>query len=126
MLFDGGFTFANFIVDVFAVFLFFIWLWLLITVFSDLFHRDDVSGLSKVLWVILLIALPYLGIFIYLLTQGSGMTHRDRAFVAQARANFQKAAGFSVADEIEKLGRLKNAGTISDQEYAQLKARIVH
>ena len=53
---DGGFTFTNFLVDVFAVFMFFVWLWLLVTVFGDLFRRHDVSGLGKVLWVVLLVA----------------------------------------------------------------------
>jgi hypothetical protein len=125
MLFDEGFTFRNFLVDVFAVFMFFVWLWLLIRVFSDLFRRHDVSGWGKVLWVVLLIALPYIGIFAYILTQGQGMAERDEALVEQARANLRNAVGFSAADEIEKLGRLKTAGTISEQEYARLRARIV-
>ena len=125
MLFDEGFTFRNFLVDVFAVFMFFVWLWLLIRVFSDLFRRHDVSGWGKVLWVVLLIALPYIGIFAYILTQGQGMAERDEALVEQARANLRNDVGFSAADEIEKLGRLKTAGTISEQEYARLRARIV-
>ena len=125
MLFDGGFTFTNFLVDAFAVFMFFVWFWLLIRVFSDLFRRHDVSGWGKVLWVVLLIALPYIGIFAYILTQSHGMAERDEALVEQARVNLRKAAGFSAADELEKLGRLKTAGTISEQEYASLKARVV-
>ena len=59
--------------DVFAVFIFVLWFWLLITVASDLFRRHDVSGLGKTLWVILLIVLPYIGVFAYLLTQGRSM-----------------------------------------------------
>jgi hypothetical protein len=125
MLFDEGFTFRNFLVDAFAVFMFFVWLWLLIRVFSDLFRRHDVSGWGKVLWVVLLIALPYIGIFAYILTQGQGMAERDEALVEQARANLRNAVGFSAADEIEKLGRLKTAGTISEQEFKRLRARIV-
>ena len=70
MLFDGGFTFANFVANLFSIFLFVLWLWLLMTVFGDLFRRHDVSGMGKVAWVILLIVLPYIGIFAYLLTQG--------------------------------------------------------
>jgi hypothetical protein len=125
MLYEGGFTFTNFLVDVFAVFMFFVWFWLLIRVFSDLFRRSDVSAWAKVLWVILLIVLPYLGIFAYILTQGEGMSERDEARVEHARANLRKAAGFSVADEIEKLGRLKAEGAISEQEYGRLRARLV-
>lgn len=97
--------------------MFFIWLWLLFRVFSDLFSRHDVSGLGKVLWVICLIALPYIGIFAYILTQGRGMAQRDEAHIEQARANLRKAIGFSVADELEKLGRLKAQGE-------NLRARI--
>ena len=63
MLFGGGFTFTNFLADVFAIFIFILWFWLLITITGDLFRRHDVSGLAKVLWVILLIVLPYIGIF---------------------------------------------------------------
>jgi hypothetical protein len=125
VLFDGGFTFPNFLTDVFALFIFVLWFWLLVTVASDLFRRDDVSGLAKVLWVILLIVLPYVGIFAYMLTQGRGMTARHDQRAKQSREALQHAMGLSVADEIEKLGRLKASGTISDAEYARLKARLV-
>lgn len=57
-----GFTFRNFLADVFAVFMFVVWFWLLIMIFSDLFRRHDVSGWVKALWVIALIVFPYLGI----------------------------------------------------------------
>lgn len=125
MLFDEGFTFRNFLVDAFAIFMFLVWIWLLITVFSDLFRRHDVSGIIKVCWVILLIALPYIGIFAYILTQSRGMAERSEAQVKQARDNLRQVVGFSVADEFEKLNRLKAAGTISDQEYGRLRARLV-
>jgi hypothetical protein len=125
MLFEGGFTFTNFVTDVFAVFMFILWFWLLITVSSDLFRRHDVSGFGKVLWVILLIVLPYVGIFAYLLTQGRGMAERNEARAKQARDELRQIVGFSAADEIEKLDRLKSTGSISEQEYARLRARIV-
>jgi len=125
MLFDGGFTFINFLIDAFAVFMFFAWLWLLIIVFADLFGRHDVSGLGKVLWVVLLVALPYIGVFAYIFTQGEGMAERDQSHAKQAQDRLRQIVGFSAADEIEKLGRLKAAGTISEQEYARLRARIV-
>ncbi|HET9664509.1 MAG TPA: hypothetical protein VFP00_09795 [Burkholderiales bacterium] len=50
MFFDGGFTFSNFLVDVFVIFMFILWFWLLITVFGDLFRRGDVSGFGKLIW----------------------------------------------------------------------------
>jgi len=125
MLFGNNFTFANFIADVFAVFFFILWFWLLITVASDLFRRHDVSGFGKVLWVIFLIVLPYIGIFAYLLTQGRGMAERDRARVTEAREELRQIAGFSTADEIEKLDRLKQSGSITSEEFARLRAKLV-
>ena len=125
MLFDGGFTFANFVANLFSIFLFILWLWLLMTVFGDLFRRHDVSGLAKVAWVILLIVLPYVGIFAYLLTQGRGMAERSREQAQQAQDQLRQAVGFSIADEIEKLDRLKSSRSISEEEYARLRARLV-
>ena len=58
MAFSGGFTFSNFVTDAFAVFMFVLWFWLLITVSGDLFRRHDISGLAKVIWVLFLIILP--------------------------------------------------------------------
>ena len=125
MLFDGGFTFANFVTDAFAIFMFILWFWLLITVSSDLFRRHDVSGFGKVLWVILLIVLPYIGIFAYIFTQGRGMAERNEARAKEARDELRQAVGFSVADEIEKLDRRKSAGSISEQEYSRVRSRIM-
>jgi hypothetical protein len=125
MLFDGGFTFTNFVTDVFAIFMFILWFWLLITVSGDLFRRHDVSGFAKVLWVILLIVLPYIGIFAYLLTQGGGMAVRNQARAQHAREELRHIVGFSAADEIEKLNRLKAAGSISETEYTQLRTRLL-
>ena len=125
MLFGGGFTFANFTTDIFAIFLFVLWFWLFVTVAGDLFRRDDVSGFVKVLWVILLIVLPYIGIFAYLLTQGGSMAQRRNAQAMEARDELRRVVGYSVADEITKLDRLKSAGSITEQEYSRLRARIV-
>jgi len=125
VLFDGGFTFTNFVTDIFAIFMFILWFWLLITVTSDLFRRHDVSGFVKVLWVILLIVLPYVGIFAYLITQGRGMAERNQARAQHARDELRHMVGFSTADEIEKLDRLKSSGSISDKEYSLLRARLV-
>ena len=125
MLFSGESAFANFIADAFAVFIFILWFWLFITAASDLFRRKDISGFGKVLWVILLIVLPYIGIFAYILTQGSGMAERNRAQARQARDELRQAVGFSVADELTKLEQLMAQNSISKEEYARLRARIL-
>jgi len=125
MLFEGGFTFSNFLADVLAVFLFVVWFWLLIIVFGDLFRRRDISGWAKAAWVIALLIFPYLGVFVYLVSQGTGMTERNRQQVQQTREELRQVVGFSVADEIEKLGRLKNSGSITDEEFTRLRAKLV-
>lgn len=125
MLFEGGFTFANFLVDAFAIFIFFVWIWLLITIFSDLFSRRDVSAFGKVLWVIALILLPYIGVFAYILTQSWGMAERREAQIKHAQDELRQIVGYSPADEIEKLSRLKSTGAISQSEYDRLRLRLV-
>jgi uncharacterized membrane protein len=111
----GGLSFGTFLFDALMIFLFVVWFWLLIRVVMDLFRRRDMSGLSKVLWVIALLVVPYIGIFAYLVTQGASM----------AREQMRHAVGFSAADEIEKLDRLKAAGSISEAEYQTLRARLI-
>lgn len=118
-------TFLTFLLDVMIVFVFIMWFWLLITVMADLFRRDDVGGFGKVIWVILLVILPYLGVFLYLLTQGKGMAERAQAQNFAARDQLRSIVGFSSADEIEKLEKLKAAGTITPAEFATLRARAL-
>lgn len=125
MLFEGGYTYSNFLANVFTIFLFVMWFWLLIGIFGDLFRRDDISGFSKVVWAIFVLVMPLIGILAYLLTQGSGMARRDEAHMERARESLRKVVGFSVADEIEKLERLKSAGTITPAEYSKLRAKLV-
>jgi hypothetical protein len=120
-----GFTFRNFLVDVFAIFVFIVWFWLLITVFSDLFRRHDISGWVKAIWVIALIVFPYLGVLAYLITQARSMAERSSQQAQQARDELRRVVGFSTADEIEKLDRLKKSGSITDEEYRRLRAKLV-
>ena len=75
--------------------------------------------------MIVLILFPYLGVFIYLISQGRGMAERNSQRTQQAREELRPVVGFSAADEIEKLERLKNSGTISNEEYSRLRARVV-
>ena len=125
MVFSAESTFANFVADAFAVFIFILWFWLFITTASDLFRRQDISGFGKVIWVIFLIVLPYIGIFAYILTQGGGMAERNRSQARQARDELRQVVGFSVADELAKLEKLVAEKSISKEEYARLRARIL-
>jgi len=125
MLFEGGFSFTNFLMDVLAVFVFVMWFWLLITVFSDLFRRHDISGWGKAVWVIVMLLIPYIGVFVYMISQGRGMAERSSQQAQQARDELRRAVGFSVADEIQKLDGLRKSGSITDEEYTHLRAKLV-
>ena len=123
--FQEGFTYRNFLMDALAIFVFIVWFWLLITVAADLFRRHDITGWIKALWVIAWIVVPYLGVLAYLIFQGGGMAERNVQKAHQARDELRRVVGYSVADEIEKLNRLKQAGSISDAEFTQLRAKLV-
>jgi hypothetical protein len=120
-----GFTFRNFLLDALAIFCFIVWFWLLITVAADVFRRHDISGWIKAIWVIAWIVFPYLGVLAYLIFQGRGMAERNVQQAQQARDELRRVVGISAADEIEKLDRLKKAGSISDAEFSRLRARLV-
>lgn len=120
-----GFTYRNFLLDALAIFCFVLWFWLLITVAADLFRRHDVSGWVKAIWVIAWILFPFLGVLVYLIFQGRGIAQRNVQQAQDARDNLRRVVGFSVADEIDKLDRLKKTGSISDAEFGRLRARLV-
>lgn len=120
-----GMTFGTFLLDLLFIFFFVIWFWILIRVIVDLFRRKDIGGGGKVLWVIFLVVLPYIGIFAYLLTQGWSMDERDLAQAEAAREQLRSVVGFSVADELVKLDQLKAAGSITDAEFQKLRAKLI-
>ena len=112
-------------------FLFFIWIWLLIAVFGDIFRSHDLGGFAKFLWVVFVIVVPYFGVFVYLIARGHKMSeHAMEAAQAQdaaQRAYIQSAAGTSAsaADEIARLADLKSQGVISDAEFEAAKAKAL-
>jgi ABC-type multidrug transport system fused ATPase/permease subunit len=110
--------------------LFFIWIWLLIIVFSDIFRSHDIGGFAKALWVLFVFIVPYLGVLVYIIARGHKMSqHAEQAALAQDAANkayIQDAVSTgNVADEIQRLADLRAAGTISDAEFEQLKAKAL-
>ena len=114
------------------IYLFFIWIWLLITVFADIF-RSEQSGSAKAGWVIFVVILPFLGVLVYLIAQGGNMQTRAMRQASDAEAAqreyIQSAAGSgggaSTADEIEKLAKLRDDGHISDEEFQAQKAKVL-
>jgi hypothetical protein len=123
--FQEGFTYRNFLMDVISIFVFILWFWLLISIAGDLFRRRDISGWVKAIWIIVLILIPYIGVFAYLISQGRGMAERNMQQVQHAREELRRAVGFSVADEIDKLDRLRKDGSITDAEFTRLRADLV-
>ena len=122
--FQEGFTYRNFLMDVFTIFIFIMWFWLLISITGDLFRRHDISGWGKAIWIIFLIFIPYFSVLAYVITQGRGIAERNMQRAQQSREELRRAVGFSPADEIEKLDRLKKAGSISDAEFTRLRTQI--
>ena len=111
-------------------FLFVMWIMLIFSIIGDLFRDHETSGGVKVLWIILLFVLPFLGAFLYLIIRGKGMAERS---VAQAKAQdqavreyVQSAAGTgSGAAELQRLADLKASGAITDEEFAKMKAKVI-
>ena len=125
MLFDGGYTYSNFLMNVLGIFAFVVWFWLLIVIYGDLFRRHDISGWAKAAWVLALVLTSYLGILAYLITQGARMAERNAQQAAQARDELRRVVGYSAADEITKLDQLKKSGSITDDEFRRLRAKLV-
>ena len=111
-------------------FAFFVWIWLLITVFSDLFRRNDISGWLKVAWIIFIIVLPYLGVFVYLIAQHKGMTERviEQQETAKAQMDTYVRSVASEGDPAEQIAKAKtllDAGTITQSEFEQIKRKAL-
>ena len=115
--------------SIFMIFLMVAWIWVIIGVIGDVFASDDLSGVAKGVWVLLVIVVPWLGILAYLIARGEGMRERR----TQAGSNMEEAqrayirniAGASSADELAKLAKLKDDGVLTDAEFEAQKAKIL-
>jgi hypothetical protein len=111
-------------------FAFVIWIWILITVLIDIFRRHDTSGFAKVLWIIFIIVLPYLGVFVYLIAEHKGMTERAIKQQEAAQSQMDKyvqsvAKQTDPAEQIAKAKGLLDSGTISQVEFDQIKQKAL-
>jgi hypothetical protein len=114
--------------------MFFIWIWLLIVVFGDIFRSRDLSGWGKALWSVFIIVLPYLGVFAYLIARGHKMAENS-AREAQAQDEAMRSYirevvstdgnGAAPADDLSRLVDLRDRGVITDAEFEQVKGRVV-
>ena len=112
-------------------FLWFAWILLLFRIFGDIFRSDDMGGLAKAFWSIFVIVVPLLGVLVYLIVRGDSMTKRDIAAAKANEAAFQDyvrsaaGGGGGAASELAKLAELRDAGVITDDEFAQQKAKLL-
>ncbi|HEU0303708.1 MAG TPA: SHOCT domain-containing protein [Gaiellaceae bacterium] len=106
-----------------------IWFWLLITVFGDIFRRHDIGGGKKTLWIIFAILTPFLGVFVYLISQGKSMAERNQkqmqAVQSQQEAYIKSVAAGGAAEEIEKAKKLLDSGAITQAEFDSIKAKAL-
>jgi hypothetical protein len=126
----ANYNFASFLWDVLVIFAFVIWFWLLIVVFGDVFRRRDIGGWGKAAWIILVIVLPYLGVFIYLIAEHSGMADRTVQDVqtqqAAADQYIRSVAGSGgPASEIETAKKLLDSGAITQAEFDSIKTKAL-
>jgi hypothetical protein len=111
-------------------FLFFIWIWLLIMIFSDIFRSRDLGGWAKALWSVFIIVVPFLGVFIYLIARGHKMQQHAIDQAQEQDAAFRQyvqstVSTTSTADEISRLADLRSQGVISDAEFEQAKKKAL-
>ena len=123
---------GSFLLALFEFFLFFAWFMCLWWIFGDLFRSADLGGLAKTLWILFIILIPWLGILVYLIARGGGMTERTieaQKKMQEAQADYirsvaarEPAAGAGAADQIASAKSLLDSGTITQSEFDQLKA----
>ena len=129
-MFAADYPFLEVVWTLFVIFAWVIWFWLLITVFADLFRRHDIGGGKKVVWIIFVIVVPFLGVFVYLISQGHSMAERNQKQVQAQQAQMDDyvksvAASGGSAAEIEKAKQLLDSGAISQAEFDALKQKAL-
>lgn len=124
----ADYPFLDIFWTMFIFFLFFIWLTILFRIFGDIFRRKDIGGGAKALWIIFVIVLPFLGVFIYLITQNDGMTQRalDRAHAQRsAMDSYVQSVAGGAAGEIERAKGLLDSGAITQAEFDAIKQKAL-
>ena len=127
----ADYPFLDLMLTMVIFFLWILWFWLLITIFADIFRRHDISGAKKTLWIVFTILVPFLGVFVYLITQNVGMTERQLERTRAQRDQFDDyvrqtaASSGGAAAEIEKAKQLLDSGAITQAEYETMKQKAL-
>ena len=117
-------SFGNVLWTMIVFFFWFMFIWMFIAIFADIFRRNDISGGVKAGWIILIVILPFIGVLIYMIARPK-MTEQDRQMLAEVQQQQRRAAGYSAADEVAKLAKLRDEGAITAEEYEAQKARAL-
>jgi hypothetical protein len=117
-------TFWDVMWSMVVFFFWFMFIWIFISIFADIFRRDDLSGGWKVIWILVLVVLPFLGALVYTLFRPK-MTPQDVQQLTKADAAMRAVSSVSVADELAKLAQLRDAGAITVPEYEALKKKLL-
>jgi hypothetical protein len=130
VLFAADYPFLDIFWTMLIFFMWVIWIWILVTVLMDLFRRHDISGWGKVAWTAFVVVLPYLGVFIYLITQGKEMAERRASEVQATQASFDSyvrsvATNGGATEQIAKAKELLDSGAIDQAEFEQLKRKAL-
>ncbi len=133
MLASTDYPILDFFLTMLYFFLFFIWIWLLVMVFFDIFRSHDLGGGAKALWCIFIIILPFLGVFVYLIARGGKMHERQAKQAAEQQKAFdsyvRQAAGSPGADtasQLSKLADLKSQGVLTEEEFQSEKSKLLN
>jgi Short C-terminal domain/Phospholipase_D-nuclease N-terminal len=130
VLFAADYPFLDIFWTMLIFFIWVIWIWILVTVLMDLFRRHDISGWGKAAWTLLVVVLPYLGVFLYLITQGKQMAERRNEEVRAGRESFDSyvrdvAGASGPSDQIAKAKELLDSGAIDQAEFEQIKRKAL-
>ena len=130
MLFAADYPFLDIFWTMLIFFFWVIWIWILVTVLMDLFRRHDISGWGKAAWTLLVVVLPYLGVFLYLITQGKQMAERRNEEMRAGRESFDSyvrevSGGSGPSDQIAKAKELLDSGAIDQAEFDQIKRKAL-
>jgi uncharacterized membrane protein len=117
-------TFWDVVFSMIVFFFWFMFIWIFIALFGDIFRRDDLSGGAKAGWIFLLVILPFLGALIYMIVRPK-VTASDIEQITRAEAAYTAAAKVTPADQIAKLQELRAAGAISEEEFQALKQKAI-
>ena len=130
MLFAADYPFLDIFWTMLIFFMWVIWIWILVTVLMDLFRRHDIGGWGKAGWTLLVVVLPFLGVFLYLVTQGKEMAERRASEIQASQASFDSyvrsvATNGGATDQIAKAKELLDSGAIDQAEFEQLKRKAL-